>query len=127
MKKLFKYLESIWTGDDGKPSGRRALAIAFAIDLIINFHHASTLTSKLVKLIAQDKILDANVLNSMASILAHIAMIIGIEAGLVAAFFTLTTYQNIQLNKPTDTAISNVENVEQVTVEQVQASETAKK
>jgi len=99
MKKFLKYIENFWIGDDGKPSIRRVISILFSIDLLRNFYKAGDAVNKILTLISADKVLDATVLTATAGFLAQTAMIIGIEAGLVAALFSLTTYQNIQLNK----------------------------
>lgn len=99
MKKFFKYIENFWLGDDGKPSIRRVISIMFSIDLLRNFYKAGSAVNKILNFMAHDKTLDATVLTATAGFLAQTAMIIGIEAGLVAALFSLTTYQNIQLNK----------------------------
>jgi len=110
MKKFFKYIENIWIGKDKKPSVRRVLGIVFAIDLVINFHKAGSVVTNVIKLLYTDIILDAQVLSATSSFLANIAMIIGIEAGLVAALFSLTTYQNIQSIKNDTLLTSNDEN-----------------
>jgi hypothetical protein len=100
MKKLFKYIENLWLGNDNKPSIRRILAIIFSIDLVRNFHQAGSAVTKMLKLLIEGKNLDSNVVNSISSFLSNEAMIIGVEAGLIAALLSLTTYQNLQLNKP---------------------------
>lgn len=99
MRKFLKYIENLWLGDDGKPSIRRVISILFSFDLLRNFYKAGDVVHKILILIQHDKTLDATVLTATAGFLAQQAMIIGIEAGLVAALFSLTTYQNIQLNK----------------------------
>jgi hypothetical protein len=73
IKKIFKYFEHIWIGKDGNPSIRRVFAIALIIDFINNTNHA---------------IHEWEVGKSYADV----AMLLGIEAGLVAALLTLTTY-----------------------------------
>lgn len=98
MKKFLKYIENFWLGDDGKPSVRRIISIGFSIDLLRNFYKAGDVVHKILVLISNNKTLDAAVLTATSGFLAQQAMIIGIEAGLVAALFSLTTYQNIQLS-----------------------------
>lgn len=98
MKKLFKYIENVWIGHDGKPSIRRILAIAFSIDLIRNFHQAGGAITKMLNLLWGGKTLDPAVVTSISSFLSNEAMIIGVEAGLIAALLSLTTYQTLQLN-----------------------------
>lgn len=102
MKKLFRYIENLWIGDDGKPSIKRILAIAFSVDLLKNFAQAGGAVTKMLKLIADGKTLDPAVVSSISSFLSNEAMIIGAEAALIAGLLSLTTYQSIQLNKPCD-------------------------
>jgi len=75
--KLFKYIEPLWLGNNGKVSIRRVLALAFSTDLIRNISHA------IYKWEAGKSY-------------AEVAMLLGLEAGLVAALLALTTYsQNV--------------------------------
>jgi hypothetical protein len=83
MKRLFRYLEPLWLGSNGKISIRRVLALAFAVDFIRNTSHA------IYKWDSGKSIADA-------------AMLLGIEAGLVAALLSLTTYQGIVSGKKTE-------------------------
>ena len=76
MKKIFSYIEPIWLGPDDKVSLRRVLAIVFSRDMIRNTGHA-------ISQWGVDKSY------------AEAAMLIGLEAGLVAALLSLTTYSNI--------------------------------
>lgn len=77
MLKLFKYIEPLWLGSNGKISIRRVLALAFSTDLIRNISHA------IYKWEAGKSY-------------AEVAMLLGLEAGLVAALLALTTYsQNV--------------------------------
>lgn len=77
MKKVFTYIENLWIGRDGKPSLKALLAIALAVNLMANVSHA------------------VNRWDSSKS-MADFAMVMGIEAGLIAALLGLTTYSNIQ-------------------------------
>jgi hypothetical protein len=76
MKKLFRYIEPAWTGHDNKLSLRRVLAISFSINLVINI---STTISNMSKGIS----------------IAEVTMLLGVEAGLIAALLSLTTYSNL--------------------------------
>lgn len=76
MKKIFKYLEPIWLGAKHEVSIRRVLALAFSIDFIANTHHA----------IRHSEAGQSH---------AEIAMLLGIEAGLIAAMLSLTTYSSL--------------------------------
>ena len=40
LKRIFKYFEPAWTGNDNKVSLRAVLAIAFSIDFIRNINYA---------------------------------------------------------------------------------------
>jgi hypothetical protein len=101
MKKVFKYIENLWIGNDSKPSLRSVLAIAFSIDLIINIHRSASIVVKVLKLIYIDKRVDATVIAAMSGNLAQIVLILGIEATLIAALLALKTYQNNTLSKIT--------------------------
>ncbi len=77
MLKLFKYIEPLWLGSNGKISIRRVLALAFSTDLIRNISHAIYKWE-------------------IGKSYAEVAMLLGLEAGLVAALLALTTYsQNV--------------------------------
>lgn len=77
MKKVFKYIEPIWLGKNGKVSIRSVLALAFSWNFIWNLSYAI-------------KRWDAG--RSMSDL----AMILGVEAGLIAGLLALRTYQNTQ-------------------------------
>lgn len=84
--KLFKYIEPMWLGANKKLSLRRSLALAFSIDLIINISHT--------------------VHNwKMGQSYADIAMLLGLEAALVAALLSLTTYSSSLTNRQPTTNI----------------------
>lgn len=83
MKKLFRYIEPMWMGVDNRVSLRRVLAIAFSIDLIRNTSHVIHHWE-------------------VGKSYADIAMLLGIEAGIVAALLSLTTYSNSLLAKTDD-------------------------
>jgi hypothetical protein len=101
MKRIFKYIEPLWQGADGKISVRSALAIAFSIDFIHNLSHA---------IFKWDG----------GRTLEGLSLVLGIEAGLIVALLGLTTYQNMAAQKidslaanPTAPAIT-IEKVENV-------------
>ena len=77
MKKFFRYIENLWTGRDGKLSLKSVMAIALCINFIRNISHAVHKW-------------DAG--RSMSDL----AMVLGLEAALIAALLGLTTYSNIQ-------------------------------
>ena len=70
----------MWLGNDGKLSIRRFLALVFSGNFLYNTHHVIT-TWELGKSYA-----DA-------------ALLLGVEAGLIAALLSLTTYSNAIANK----------------------------
>lgn len=71
--KLFRYIEPLWLGTNKKVSIRRVLALAFSWDFIIN---VSFTIHKW----------------ELGKSYADVAMLLGIEAGLIAALMSLTTY-----------------------------------
>lgn len=100
MRSVFKYIEPLWVGKDDKISLRSVGAMALIIDFVINVHNASYVVIKVLKLITLDKTIDAAVIASLAGYLAQIALILGIEAGLIAALLALKTYQgNVEFLK----------------------------
>lgn len=89
MLKLFKYIEPLWLGSNGKISIRRILALAFSTDLIRNISHAIYKWE-------------------IGKSYAEVAMLLGLEAGLVAALLALTTYsQNVMRPKDDITNMSD--------------------
>lgn len=94
IKKIFKYLEPLWLGNDNKISLRSVLAFALTVDFIINVHNCAGMVTKVLYLIYRDKVIDPLLISSMSANLAQIAMILGIEAALIAAMLALKTYQN---------------------------------
>jgi len=110
MKKLFRYLEPLWVGKDKRISLRSVGAIVLITDFVINVHNASYVVIRVLKLIMQDKTIDAAVISSLAGYLAQIALILGIEAGLIAALLALKTYQgNVEFLKSNPTVNPQVE------------------
>jgi len=98
MKKLFLYIENLWIGNDNKPSIKRILSIIFSIDLVLNFHKAGGAVSKMIMLLISKKPLDPAVVTAISSFLANEAMILGIEAGLIAGLLGLTAYSSYKNN-----------------------------
>ena len=76
LKRIFKYLEPAWTGNDKRVSLRAVLAIAFAIDFIRNINYA---------IFKWDS----------GRSLEGLSLTLGIEAGLIVGLLGLTTYQNM--------------------------------
>lgn len=77
MKRLFKYIENLWIGSDGKPSLKSTMAIALCINLMTNISHAV-------------RKWDAG------HSLSDLSTTMTVEAGLIATLLGLTTYSNIQ-------------------------------
>lgn len=100
MKKFFKYISYIWADHDGKPSIKHILAIIFSFDLLRNFDRAGSAISKMLRILEEGKTIDPVVIASLGSLLANDAIIIGAEAALIAGLLSLTTYQSLQLNRP---------------------------
>jgi hypothetical protein len=100
MKKIFRYFEPLWLGGDGRISLRSFGAMALMVDFIVNVHNASYVVIKVLNIIMMDKAIDAAIIASLAGYLAQIALILGIEAGLIAALLALKTYQgNVEFLK----------------------------
>ena len=93
MKKFFKYIENLWLGRDGKVSLRSLGAMVLMTDFVINLHNCSYVVIKVLNLITQGKIIDSALVSSLSAYLAQIAMMLGIEAALIAALLALKTYQ----------------------------------
>jgi hypothetical protein len=74
------YIEYLWVGRDGKPSLRAVLAIVFSIDFVINTSHVIHEWE-------------------LGKSYSDVAMLLGIEAGLIAALLGLRVYQDIQFDK----------------------------
>jgi hypothetical protein len=103
MKKVFRYIEPIWLDNKGNMSLRSSAAICLIIDFVINVHTAASMVTKVFSLINRDKTLDSNLIAAMSGNLAQIAMILGIEAGLIAALLALKTYQPVKPEAATST------------------------
>ncbi len=80
IKKLFLYIEPIWLGTNKKVSIRRVLTLIFSFNLVMNI----------------SKVINNPKLNTTYS---DVAMLLGIEAGLIAALMSLTTYSTTTINK----------------------------
>lgn len=91
LKRIFKYFEPIWTGNDGKPSLRAILAIAFSVDFIRNLSHAIWKWD-------------------IGRSLEGLSLTLGIEAGLIVGLLGLTTYQNMQAFGKTIDSVSQDQN-----------------
>jgi hypothetical protein len=129
MKKIFKYLEPLWTGKDGKISLRNLGAMALMVDFVINMHNSAAIVTKVLKLYVMNKAIDPAVIAAMSGNLAQISMMLITEATLIAALLALRTWQNnkdgftqtsINTTTPVDqtsqvTVVTNQQPVEQVT------------
>lgn len=85
---LFKYIEPLWLGTNKKPSIRRVLALAFSWDFIRNISFAIHKFE-------------------LGKSYADVAMLLGIEAALIAALLTLTTYTNANVFNKTINSNNN--------------------
>ena len=80
IKSLFKYVEPLYTGNDGKMSLKASLAIMFSINFIHNLTHAIWKWEA-------------------GKSLEGLSLVLGIEAGLVISLLGLTAYTNVALTK----------------------------
>jgi hypothetical protein len=94
MKKFFRYIEPLWIGKDRRISLRSTAAMVLITDFVINVHNCSYVVIKVLNLIIKDKTIDSSIIASLSGYLAQIAMILGIEAALIAAMLALKTYQS---------------------------------
>lgn len=97
FKKIFTYISPLWSGDDGKPSIRRVLAIAFSVDFIISIHKCVEIGSRVINLIYLNKTVDAGVVAALSGNLAQITLMNATEGALIAGLLGLTTYQTIKM------------------------------
>jgi hypothetical protein len=86
---FIKGIRQMVSGKDGQLSLRRMLALIFSIDFVYNLHYIFRYWQP-------------------GNSYADASMIFGIEAGLIAALLSLTTYNNIatnnnEQNRPSDT------------------------
>src|SRR5882724_3690098 len=100
MKKIFRYVQDLWIGEDGKVSIKRSLALTFSIHIMLSVTSQLRAYVKLVHLAFSDKnLVNADMITAAGASLGSLATVIGIEAALVAALLGLTSYQSIQLQK----------------------------
>ncbi len=86
--KLFRYMEPVWLGTNNKLSIRRVLTLVFSYNLVSNI----TFT------LANPKFVNSY---------ADVAMLLGIEAGLIAALMSLTTYSTTLSSKKDSTSTTS--------------------
>lgn len=77
VRKIFAYIEPLWLGKNNKVSIRSVLSIAFSWNFMWNLSHA------------------VNKWEAGRS-MSDLAIVLGIEAGLIAGLLALRTYQNVQ-------------------------------
>lgn len=107
MKKVVKYIVSIFTDSKGIPSLRRILAFILTMHFIHIVNRSLSIFSDFIK---DREHLDAGIISSVGSTLANVAMIVGIEGGLIAALLALTTYQAFQFDKNSLSSNDNIGN-----------------
>ena len=90
LRKIFRYFEPAWQGNDKKISLRAVLAIAFSVDFIRNLSHAIWKW-------------DAG------RSLEGLSLTLGIEAGLIVGLLGLTTYQNMSAFGKTVDAVADAD------------------
>lgn len=81
MKKVIGYIEPLWQDGNKKMSIRKVLSLIFSIDLVRNISYVIHKWEP-------------------GKSLAEATMLLGLEAGLIAALLSLTTFQTIStMNK----------------------------
>lgn len=78
--KIFRYVEPLWIGDDKKISIRRFLSLVFSLDFVSNMNHAFFTWE-------------------VGKSYADAGLLVGIEAGLITALLSLTTYSSTVMTK----------------------------
>jgi len=78
--KIFKYIEPVWLGTNKKVSIRRVLSLVFSFNLVLNI-------SKTINNIKPGQTY------------SDVAILLGVEAGLIAALLSLTTYSTSLISK----------------------------
>jgi len=94
VKRLFRYFRPLWEGNDNQISLRSGAAFILVIDFIRNVHNSSFVATTVLNLILQNKPVDAPIITAISAALAQVAIILGVEAALIAALLGLKTYQN---------------------------------
>jgi len=87
MRRLFKYLQPLWLGSDGKIALRATLAIIFSIDFVRNMSHA-------VYKWEAGKSFEG------------LSLIAGIEAGLILGCLGITALTNVSMSR-IDASVTN--------------------
>jgi hypothetical protein len=100
MKKLFKYIEHLWLGDDGKPSGKRLSALVLTGHLIYCISDNLTSYVHLIKAVyLHDQNITPEMVTSAGASLGSLALVLGIEATLILALWGIAGYQTVQFGK----------------------------
>jgi hypothetical protein len=99
MKRLFRYLKPLWEGDDNKISLRSVASILLIVHFVRDVDKASYVALKILNIFLQGKQIDASVVSAIAANLSQVAIILGLEAALIAALLGLKTYQNTVLGE----------------------------
>lgn len=94
--KTFRYIEPLWLEDNKKLSIRRVLAIAFSFDMIRN-------TSYVIHTWEVGKSI------------ADVTMLVGLEASLIVALLSLTTYSTIIKDKLNSNGSGNTSSNTEIT------------
>lgn len=90
LRKFLKEFRYMLSGRDGQLSLRRSLALLFSLDFIYNLHYIFRYWDN-------------------ARSYADASMLFGIEAGLIAALLSLTTYNNIAQSKNEDRSENTIQ------------------
>jgi len=113
MKKTIKVLNSfikdvygIFCGKDGKLSGKRIFAIAMTIHFMYLVNRCIKVITDLVEYTTKcEGNINPEAIVGVLSSLGNVAFILGTEAGLIAAFWAFTTYNQIKSDSGTSSTI----------------------
>lgn len=100
MKKIFKYIENIWLGNDGKISGKRLTALSMTVHVITYISSSLNSYINLVKEVyTHDPHITPEMITSAGQSLSSVALVIGGELGAILALWGVSSYQSIQQDK----------------------------
>lgn len=103
--KFFKYIEPLFTGDDGKLSLKRVMAAWLCVDFTLNVHNTSYVVPKVLNLVMKGKGVDASLITALSTVLAQNVIIIGIEGGAILGLMGITSWLTSQAPGQTRTTL----------------------
>jgi hypothetical protein len=105
LKSIFKYIEPLWTGNDGKISVRSSLAIAFSINLMVSIHKVVDILYEGIKMLKAGKSLPADTLTALNGGIGQTTIIISAQGVVILTLLGLKAYQSMKEQKVEETTI----------------------